>query len=399
MGIVMCMVVGFVVMLLVSDLGAIIAGGLGLFNAIGANKAQSSASNIAQQQMALSKQLADLGIRAYNIQEPALISGVTGQLQRNNMMEQGLPSLLNYAIGRMGSSSAAYGALPGLRTQSGQVSEGLAGMSDDQALAHMRETLTGGDQAAGQPTSWGPSPVVGPGNPVTPGAPQPPGGTTPPAGEPTPPAEPLVPAPPAYAMSSFPSATGAISDPAMENLVMERARTDIERQGRSAMGSLVASLGDRFGLASSAPTALAAGLSSLAATGQEGMMNARLGLVQQAQALESQRYSDLVQTMLGIGGLSNGQLNMAGQNAGMMTSSALQGMGNAGQTYQGIMGALGQSGTGYGQLLAQLLGGGQQQPLTLNLNTGGGVTGGGASSGVPTNQSGGIPWWQLPVQT
>lgn len=353
-------------------IGAGLAGIAGLWNAISGSKAQSSATGIAQQQLALSKVLADLGIRAYNIQEPALVSGVTGQLQRNAMMEQGLPSLLNYAIGRLGTSSAAYGALPGLSTQSGQVAEGLAGMPDDQALAYMRDTMMGRDQASGQPTSWGPAPTVGPGNPVTPGKPKPTGGTTPPATTtPTEPTAPVVPQPPAYTMTPFPAATGAISDPAMENLVMERARTDIERQQRQAMGGLAASLGDRFGLSSSAPTALAAGLSNLAAQGQEGMMNARLGLVQQAQALEAQRYNDLVQTMLAIGGLNSGQLNMAGQNAAGMMGAAQSGYGNAGQLMQGIMGALGQSGQGYGQLLAQLLGGGQQQPLTLNLGTAG----------------------------
>jgi len=350
------------------SIGNWIGGLLGGYGAIQGGQASQAAGQAALQQAAIAQQLANLAQRQYEISEPPLISSATGQLQRNAMMEQGLPALLNYAIGRLGTSSAAYQALPGLRTQSGQVDEAMGPIpqTGDQSFDAMMTSFWGGGRTGG--TSTGKT-----GGGTT-------GGTT--GGSPqrdAAPSAPIVPEPATYNMTPFPAATGAISDPSMENLVMERARTDIERQQRSAMGGLATSLGDRFGLASSAPTALAAGLSSLAAQGQEGMMNARLGLVQQAQQLEAQRYNDLVQTMLGIGGLTSGQLNLAGQNASSMYGTAAGAQGQAAQLNQQQANMWGNALQGIGQYFAM---GNQQQPLMVNL---GGLLGQPAQPTNPTN--------------
>ena len=116
-------------------------------------------------------------------------------------------------------------------------------------------------------------------------------------------------------------------------------------------------------------------------------MNARMGLIDRAQTLESQRYADLAQLVMGMSGLNSGGLQLSGTNMANASSA----YGNASGSYGNIVNQWGQMlqglglGTGYQQ-------GGGQQPVGINI----GQSGTPAPPAQQSNQSP-YPYYGWPV--
>lgn len=303
-----------------------------------AAKANQTGAQLASQQAALAQE-------QWQAYKPLVDAFVQGQLANYGLAQPYMAPLLQHALARLtGAPLMGQLAVPGISPTPGmsQVSNAPSGGGETVAtMSPMEQVGAALDQALGTTdaaqSGWSPGsafPGVGQNNQPRsigqiPLAPTPGQTVTPtpaaPAAETTPTPSPAQPPLAAGAVSPFPQATGPF-DYDLERAAWERARTDIERAGAQGLAGLQSALGSRFGGSASAGSLAAGAGAELQSKMNEALIGARLGIAQQQQAVEDQRFQQVAQMLGALSGVNVGPATAAGQ-------TAVSGLGQASSAY------------------------------------------------------------------